>query len=168
MIRAGDVLDQQLLEDSDLAVARSGPDDSVDLTGRLVEKLGAVNMILRDDVFQRRINHLDGSGGENVEVEEVAIHAGFEDLVKQFDVPFEADALAYLVEMFFADLGFELRVVEQEIGELRTLLHEVDLRHSFRFAFKLRGGNADQLGEHVTGIIEGEGLVEVARENIAF
>ena len=70
--------------------------------------------------------------------------------------------------MFFSHLGFELRIVEQEVGELRSLLHETDLGHSFSFAFELRGGNANQFGEHVAGIVEGERLVEVARENVAF
>ena len=70
--------------------------------------------------------------------------------------------------MFFPHFGFELRVVKQKVGEFRTLLDQVDLRHAFGFAFELGGGNADQLGEHVAGVVEGERLIEVAGENIAF
>jgi hypothetical protein len=65
-------------------------------------------------------------------------------------------------------LAFELRIVEQQVSELRALLPQVDLGHAFGFAFELRGGNADQFGEYVSGIAESEGLIEVTREDIPF
>src|ERR1700728_637180 len=63
------MLYQQLLQHCYFAITRSGADDGIDLAGSFVEELGAENMILWDDPFQRGINHLDGRGRENVEIE---------------------------------------------------------------------------------------------------
>src|ERR1700683_514083 len=168
VIGTGDVLGEQLVEHRDLAVARGGANNRVDFAGRFVAELSAINVILGHDAFESGVNHLDGRGRENVKIEDESIHAPFEDLVKKFDIPLEANALAYLVKMFLAHLGFELRVVEKQVGEFGSLLDQVNLRHAFGFAFELRGGDADQLGEHVAGVVEGERLIEVACENIAF
>ena len=98
----------------------------------------------------------------------MAVDARIEKLVKQLDVALQANALAHLAQMFLADLRLELRIVQQQVGEFRSLLHQVDLGHSLGLALELLGGNADQFGEHVAGIVEGERLVKVARENVAF
>ena len=98
----------------------------------------------------------------------MSVDAGFEDLIKQFDIPFEANALAHFMEMLFAHFVFELGIVKQKVSELRSLLDQIDLGHPLGFAFELLGRNADQFGEHVAGIVEGERLIEVARKNIAF
>ncbi len=73
----------------------------------------------------------------------MSIDAGFEDLVKQLDVTLEANSFADLVKMFLSNFRFEFGIVEQEIGEFGSLLHQVDLGHAFGFAFELGGGNAD-------------------------
>jgi hypothetical protein len=69
VIGSGDVLDQQLVEDGHLAIACSGANDRVDLAGGFVAELGAENVILRNDALERGVNHLDGRGRQNVEVE---------------------------------------------------------------------------------------------------
>ena len=87
---------------------------------------------------------------------------------KQLDVALQPNALAHLAQMFFPDFSFELRIVQQQVGEFRALLHQVDLGHPLGLALELLGRNADQFGQHVAGIIEGERLVEVAGENVTF
>src|ERR1700686_1160263 len=98
----------------------------------------------------------------------MAVDARVEQLVKQFDVALETNPLAHFVQMFLANFGLELRIMQQQVGELRALLHQIDLGHPLGFAFEVLGRNADQFGEHVAGIVEGERLIEIARENIAF
>src|ERR1700688_1131124 len=96
----------------------------------------------------------------------MSVDSGLENLVEQFDVPLEANALSYLMKMLFPHLRLEFWIVQQQVGELRSLLHEVDLRHAFCFAFKFSGRNADEFSQHVARIIEGERLIEVAREDV--
>src|ERR1700676_3619016 len=98
----------------------------------------------------------------------MAVDASVEQLVQKLDVALESNPLADLVQMFLANFGFELRIMQQQVGELRALLHQVDLGHAFGFSLELLGRNADQFGEHVAGIVEGKRLVEIACENIAF
>ena len=98
----------------------------------------------------------------------MAVDARVEKLIEKLDVALQTNALAHLAQMFLSDFGFELRIMQQQVGEFRALLHQVDLRHALGFALEVLGGNANQFGEHVPGIVERERLVEVARENIAF
>jgi len=168
MIGASDLLQKQMIQYCDFAVARSGAHDGVDLARRLVAKLRAENVIGRDNIFQRRKNHLHRSGRQNIEIELMAIDAGIEELVEQFDVALEANALAHLAQMFLPHFGFEFRIMQQQIRQFRALLYQVDLGHALGFALEFLGGNPNQFGEHVARIIEGERLVEVAGENVAF
>ncbi len=96
------------------------------------------------------------------------VDARFEQLVQHLDVSLEANALAHFAQMFLPNFRLELRIMQQQVSELSPLLHQVDLGHALGFALEFFGRNSDQLGEHVTGIVEGERLVKVARENIAF
>ncbi len=73
------------------------------------------------------------------------VHASFENLVKQFDVALQPYAFSNLVKMLLPHLRFELRIVEQQIGEFRSLLHQVNLGHAFGFAFEFCRRNTDQL-----------------------
>src|SRR5437763_236378 len=125
-------------------------------------------MVLRNNAFERRVDDFNRRGGKYVEVERITIDAGFENLIERLDVAFETNTFSSFVKMLFAHLGFELWVVKQQVGELRTLLHQIDLRHAFGFALELGSRNADEFGGHVAGVIEGERLIEVARKDIAF
>lgn len=93
----------------------------------------------------------------------VALNAAFQDAVQQFDVLLERNALADLVQVLAAATA-ELRIVQQQVGELRSLLHQVEVRHASRFALEFLGGNAEQFAEHVAGVVEAECLVEIAGE----
>ncbi len=94
------------------------------------------------------------------------VDAGGENLVEQFDIALQSNALANLIKMLFPHLGLEFGIVQQQVGEFRSLLHQIDLGHPFGLAFKFIDRNADKFRQHVTGIIERERLVEVARENV--
>lgn len=58
----------------------------------------------------------------------------------------------------------QLGVVQDQIGQLAPLLHQVDVgqpRHLLREA-----AHAEDLAEDVAGVVEAEGLVEVARQQV--
>ena len=69
--------------------------------------------------------------------------------------------------MFFANFGVEFRIVQQQIGEFRALLHKVQLRHPLSFALEFLSRNPDQLAQDISGVIERKGLVKIAGEEIS-
>lgn len=164
VIRANLQLGLQLVEDGNFAVARGGAEDGVNLAGRLVAELGAENVIRGDDAFERGVDHFDRSGRKNVKIKIVAFDAVIERLVEQADIVLQANALADLVEMLAADAGAKFGIVQQQVSQFGTLLDEIEFGHAARFALEFVGGNADEFAEDVAGVVEGERLVEVARE----
>ena len=52
--------------------------------------------------------------------------------------------------------------------ELGPLLHQVQLGHSLRLAFKFCGGNAHQFAQHVSRIIKSKRLIKVTGKKITF
>jgi len=70
--------------------------------------------------------------------------------------------------MILAYAGTELWIVQQQVGQFRALLDEVQLGHSFDLALKFFQRDADQLAQDVTGIVKGQRLVKVAREQKVF
>ena len=109
-----------------------------------------------------------GRCGEHIEIEVIAIHSVLENLVEQFDIFFQADVLADFVQMLFAHLLAKLGIVQKQIGQLRALLHQVQLGHALRLAFEFRSRNAHQFAQHIPGIVEGQGLIEVTGKKITF
>jgi len=91
----------------------------------------------------------------------VAFDALLQHRGQQLYVLFEADAFADLDEVLTAYARAEFRIVQQQIRELRSLLHQVQLGHSRRFPLKLGGWNTYQFAQYVTRIIEGQRLVEI-------
>ena len=87
----------ELIEDEDFAVSGVGASDGVDFAGTGVKKLGAENVVGRDDAFEGGADDFDRSGGEDVEIEMEAGDAVVENLVEQVDVFFQADAFADFV-----------------------------------------------------------------------
>src|SRR5579864_657292 len=69
--------------------------------------------------------------------------------------------------MFLAHFRLELRIVQQQISQLRSLLHQIDLGHALGLALEFLGRNTDQLSEYIPGIVEGERLVKVACKNVS-
>src|SRR5437667_10515128 len=64
----------------------------------------------------------------------------------------------------FAPNTAELRIMQDQIGELRTLLHQVNLRQAADFV--LEAMDADKFGKHDSGIVETECLVKIASQKI--
>ena len=70
--------------------------------------------------------------------------------------------------MLLSDPTLKLRIMQQQVGQLRPLLHQVEFGHAFRLALEFLGRNANQLAQHVTGVVESQRLVEVAGEQVVF
>ena len=60
----------------------------------------------------------------------------------------------------------ELRIVQNEARKLGTLLHQIQQCHALDLAFELLSRNTQQLTQYITGIVEGQRLVEFAGEYI--
>ncbi len=167
VIRTGDVFCEQLVQHGYFSVACRGSNNAVDLSRRLIQKFGSENVIPRNDTFKSRMDHFHRRGGKHVKIKKVSVHSARQNLVKQLDITFQADPFSHFVKMLFSHLSFEFRVMEQKVRQFSSLLHQVNLCHALSFAFKLRGRNTDQFGQHVAGIVEGECLVKIAGKNVA-
>src|SRR5262249_9419465 len=99
----------------------------------------------------------------DVDLEMRAFDAGVEDLDQAPDVVLQPDALADLVEVLPADLPV-FGVVQQQVGQLSALLHEVDPCQAGDLLLEARG--AQQLAEHDPRVVEAQRLVEVAGEQV--
>src|SRR5438445_13868473 len=64
----------------------------------------------------------------------------------------------------FAPNTAELRIMQDQIGELRTLLHQVNLRQAADFVMEAM--DADKFGKHDSGVVETECLVKIASQKI--
>src|SRR5262245_302414 len=135
----------QLVERGHLAVPRGSADDGVNLPAAGIAELGAKDVVRWNYSFQGRPDHFDGRGGEHVKIEMVTIDSAGQDLVEQIDILLQADALADFVQVFFAHPAAKHRIVQQQVSEFRTLLDEVQLRHTGGFALEFLRGNAEQL-----------------------
>jgi len=158
----------EFVEERDFTVTGGGPNDGVDFAGGLVGEFGAMNMIGGEQTFEGAADDFDRGGGEHEEIEMVAFDAVIENFVEQADIGLEANLFADLNEMFLADAGTQVGIMKEEIGEFGTLLDQIELGHAFGFAFEFFGGDADDFGEDIAGIVEGQGLVEIADEEIRF
>ena len=125
-------------------------------------------MVFGNNSFECRLNHFDWRSGQNIKIEVITRDSAFEYLIKQCDVFFQANALSDFIQMLFAHATLELGIVQQQIGKLSTLLHQVQPCHACGFALEFSRRNSDQFGEHVAGVIEGKRLVEVACKNELF
>src|SRR5438034_5448591 len=70
--------------------------------------------------------------------------------------------------MLLADARAVLVIVDQQIGQLRPLLHQVLLGQEAGLPFELLGWNSHQLAQDHSGVVEAERLIEVARQKIIF
>src|SRR5664279_309620 len=87
-----------------------------------------------------------------------------QELVQRSDIRLEAHALASLVQMLAAYL-FEFGIVEQQIRQFASLLHQVQFGHSGNLALVLARRNSQQLAENITGVVEAQRLVKVAGQD---
>ncbi len=93
----------------------------------------------------------------------MAVDAGREDVEERLDVPLEPDLPPHLGEVL-PPHATVLRVVQEQVGQLSSLLHEVGIREPVDLV--LEPGPVEQLAQHLTGVVEAERLVEVAGDQV--
>jgi len=64
------------------------------------------------------------------------------------------------LQQVFAPNAAKFRIVQDQIGKLCSLLHQVDLRQAANFVVEAM--HPDQLGQHHAGIVETQCLVKIA------
>src|SRR5258708_6569194 len=94
----------QLINHRNLAVTSRDPDNRVNLAaGLVVAELRPENVIRRNNVFERRLNHFFWRGRNYIEGEAVAIEALFEELRQFPNVLLEANSFSHFDQVLFAD-----------------------------------------------------------------
>ena len=124
-------------------------------------------MLGRNDAFQSRADHFHRAGRDHVEIEVVTLDLVRQKAVERVDVGLQPNGLAGLVQMFAAHARAEFGIVQQQVGELASLLHQVQLSHPGGLTLEFAGGNPQQLGQHVARVVEAQGLVKIAGEYVA-
>src|SRR6266496_558101 len=129
----------QLINHRDLSVTSRNADDRVNLAGGLlVAELRAENVIPRNDVFERRLNHFFWRGRNDIEGEAVAVNALLKEPRQLLNVLLETDSFTDFDQVLFTDTTV-FRVVQQQISQFASLLHQVHVRQA-RDLFTKPGG----------------------------
>src|SRR5581483_9084246 len=110
-----------------------------------VAEFGAENVVGRNNSLEGGLDHFNRCRREDVEFETISFNSPGEDFIQQVDVLLQANQLAHLIEMLAPYPAAEFRIVKQQVGKLRALLDQVELRHAARFALEFFRGNSDQL-----------------------
>src|SRR4029078_7434615 len=87
------------------------------------------NVVGRDDVMERRLNHFPWRRRNHKEREPIAINPAVQELDQGRNVGAQADAPAGFLEVLTPDAS-EYRVVANQVSELPSLLHEIAARES--------------------------------------
>ena len=111
--------------------------------------------------LQRRLDDFLRCGGNDEELEAVAVDALGEALGEQIDVRLQPDATADLHEVL-APHAAVLGIVQQQIRQLAALLHQVEARQTGDLLDEAR--RPEQLAQDDTRIVEAQRLIEIARE----
>src|SRR6266480_747884 len=156
----------EFLKHGDFAPAGGGANDGIHLDGGfVVAEARAEDVIRRNDAFERRLDDFLRRGGDHVEMEFVAFDEIIERARKEPDVVLQADAFAGFREVLAAHAA-EIRVVENEIAELRALLHEVHLREAVDLVAE--SVETDELAKNHARVVEAERLVKIAGQQNLF
>src|SRR6266850_3572451 len=147
----------QLINYRNLSVTSRDPDNRVNLAGGLVvAKLRPENVVRRNDVFERRLDHFFRRSGNHVEGEAIAIKALVEELRQLPNVLLEADSFAHFDQVLFADTTI-FRVVQQQVSQFASLLHQVHVRQSRDLFTKSRA--TQEFTENNSRIVKAQCLV---------
>src|SRR5207248_2844553 len=133
-----------------------------------VEELGSKDVVFGHNTFQWRLNNLDRRRGDDIEVKMESWNPAVENLIEQRNIFFQTYALAHLVKVFFADPVLKLGIMQQQIRELRPLLHQIQPRHPSRFTLELVCRDSHQLRQNIPGVVEGQRLVKITGKNKFF
>src|SRR5437867_8644418 len=125
-----------MVEHGYFAVSSGNLGDGVDFTAGVIEELGSVDVVRRNDSFQSGLNHFHRRGRGHVKIEAIAIDAVTEKLVKQVDILLQANAFVDFKQVLTAHTSAEFGIVKQKIRQFPALLNQVQFRHAAGFAFK--------------------------------
>src|ERR1700730_16443003 len=149
----------QLINHRDLAVTGRDADDRINLASRLVvAKLRAENVIRRNDVFERRLDHFFRRGRNDIEGEAVVVKALLEEPRQLLNVLLEADSFAHLDQVLFTNTTV-FRVVQKQVSQFPSLLHQVHVRQA-RDLFTKPGGT-QEFTENNSRIVKAQSLIKV-------
>src|SRR6202030_3346661 len=121
--------------------------------GFVVTEARAEDVIWRNDAFERRLDDLVRRGGDHVEMKFVAFGKIIERARKERDVVLQADAFPGFDEVLAAHAA-KIRIMENQIAELRTLLNEVYVRKALDLVVKAVKTN--ELTQHDSRIVKTE------------
>src|SRR5882724_2136739 len=114
----------QVIDHRNLSVTSRDPDDRVNLSrGLVVAELRPKNVLRRNDVGERRLNHFFRRGRDDIEGEAVAVKALCEEPRQLLNVLLEADSFTRFDQVLFTDATV-FRVVQKQISQFTSLLHE--------------------------------------------
>ena len=105
----------QLVQHRYLAITCGGLFEALHVAGTGVGETRPKNILFGHDAFERRLNHLDRRGGQDIEIEVVAIDSAIENLVEQIDLLFQSHPFAGLIEVLAANFAVKFRIVQQQI-----------------------------------------------------
>jgi hypothetical protein len=97
----------------------------------------------------------------------ISLDAALQNFAQQLNILFQPDTLSRLIQMLPSYSSLILRIVQQQISQLRSLLHQINLRHPLNLAPKVFGGNAQHLNQPVTRSVETQRLIKITRKQIA-
>ena len=118
-----------------------------------------------DDALQRRLDDLLRRRRDDVEREAVALDRPPRGMRRErCDVLLQPDALADLDEVLPPHAAV-LRVVQEQVGQLAALLHQVEPRQARHLAPRSPALPSSSLST-TPGVVEAQRLVEVARQQV--
>src|SRR5713226_2260396 len=91
-------------------------------SGLVVAELRPENVIRRNNVFERRLDHFFWRCRNYIEGEAVAVKALFEELRQLPNVLLEANSFAHLDKLLFANTTV-FRFVKKQLSKFASLLH---------------------------------------------
>src|SRR5258708_27932791 len=162
MVVADAELRANFLEYRDFAPARRSADDGFHFSvAWFVIKLCAMNIFRRHNAFERRLDNFLRCGGNHMEIRFISVRESVQSLREQLYVMLQTNQFAGFNQMF-APNAAKFRIMQNQVGKLRALLHQVDLRQTANLVVKAL--YADQFGKHYSRIIETERLVKIASQ----
>ena len=153
-----------LLDSRNLTVARRDAQECPDLPAIGLElELRAHDMIGGDDTLERRQHNFLRRRRDHVEVEAVAIDPLREHPREELDVALEPDLAPDLEEIIPSDSRV-LRIVREQVRQLRALLHEIEIGERRDFLTKAR--DPQHLAQHDAGVVKAQCLIEVTCQQV--
>ena len=86
------------------------------------------SVIGRDDSFQRRLDHLHRRSRQHIELEAIPGDALIENTLQEVDVLFQPNPFSDFAQVLGTNPVVKLRIVQQQVGEFASLLHQVQKR----------------------------------------